>query len=59
MQSSTKNVSFWSIRGNVLTLQTAHGSFIILYQMVLHVNVKFLTSKQKKIPKMDTKMLKQ
>ena len=45
--------------GNVLTLQTAHGSFLMLCQMVLLPNINFLISKQNKTPKIDPKMLKQ
>ena len=36
-----KNVSSLSILGNVLTLQTAHGNFLVLCQMVLHPNINF------------------
>ena len=54
-----KTVSSFSIWGNVLTLQTAHGNFLILCQMVLHPNINFLITKQNKTPKIDPKMLKQ
>ena len=54
-----KNVSFLCIRGNGLTLQTAHGNFLILYQVVLHPNIKLLVGKQNKRAKIDPKMLKQ
>ena len=40
--------------GNVVTLQTAHGSFLMLSQMVLLPNINFLISR-----KIDPKMLKQ
>ena len=53
-----KNVSSLSTWGNVLTLQTAHGNFLILCQMVLLPNINFLISKQTKTPKIDPKMLK-
>ena len=36
-----------SIWGNVFTLQTAHGNFLILCQMVLLPNINFLISKKK------------
>ena len=45
--------------GNVLTLQTAHGDFLMLCQMVLLPNINFLISKQNKTPKIDPKMVKQ
>ena len=45
--------------GNVITLQTAYGNFLMLCQMVLLPNIDFLISKQKKTPKIDPKMLKQ
>ena len=45
--------------GNVLTLQTAHGNFLMLCQMVLLPNINFLISKQNKTPKIDPKMVKQ
>ena len=45
--------------GNVLTLQTAHGNFLMLCPMVLLPNINFLISKQNKIPKIDPKMVKQ
>ena len=54
-----KNVSSLSICGNVITLQTAYGNFLMLCQMVLLPNIDFLISKQKKTPKIDPKMLKQ
>ena len=54
-----KNVSSLRIWANALTLQTAHGNFLILCQMVLHPNINFLISKQNKTPKIDLKMLKQ
>ena len=47
------------IWGNVLTLQIAHGNFLVLCQMVLLPNVDFLISKQNSTPKLDPKMLKQ
>ena len=53
-----KNVSPLPIWGNVLTLQTAHGNFLILFQIVLHPNINVLISKQNKKPKIDPKMLK-
>ena len=45
--------------GNVLTLQTAHGNFLMLCQMVLLPNINFLISKQNKTPKIDKEMVKQ
>ena len=54
-----KNVSSLRIWGNALTIQTAHGNFLTLCQMVLHPNINFLISKQNKTPKIDPKMLKQ
>ena len=48
-----------SISGNILTLQIAHGNFLMLCQMVLLPNINFLISKQNKTPKIDPKMLKQ
>ena len=39
--------------GNVFTLQTAHGNFLMLCQMVLLPNINFLISKQNKTPKID------
>ena len=54
-----KNVSSLSICGNVLTLQTAHGYFLILCQIVLHLNINFLIRKQNKTPKLDPEMVKQ
>ena len=53
-----RNVSFLSIWGNVITLQTAHRNFLILCQIVSHSNINFLISKQNKAPKIDPKMLK-
>ena len=41
------------------TLQTAHGNFLILCQIVLHPNINFLISKQNKATKTNPKMLKQ
>ena len=46
------------ICGNVLRLQTAHGNFLMLCQMVLLPNIIFLISKQDKTPKVDLKLLK-
>ena len=43
---------------NVLTLQTAHGNFLILGQTVLHPNINFLISTQNKTLKIDPKTLK-
>ena len=54
-----KNVSSLSIWGNVLTLQTAHGNFIILCHMFLHPNINFSITKQNKIPKIDPEIMKQ
>ena len=54
-----KNVSSLRIWRNALTIQTAHGNFLILCQMILHPNINFLISKQNKTPKIDLKMLKQ
>ena len=48
-----------SISGNILTLQIAHGNFLMLCQMVLLPNIYSLISKQNKTPKIDPKMLKQ
>ena len=45
--------------GNVHTLQTAHGNFLMVCQMVLLPNINFLISKQNKTPKIDPKMVKQ
>ena len=59
LQFSTKNVSSLSIRGNDLTLQSAHGNFFIFCQMVLLPNINFLISKQNKTLEIDPKMLKQ
>ena len=52
------DVSSLSVRGNAPTLYTAHRNFHILCQMVLLSNVNFLSSKQKRIPKIDSQMLK-
>ena len=54
-----RNVSSFSISGNVLILQTAHRNFLILCQIVLHPNFNFLLRKQIKRPKSDPKILKQ
>ena len=35
-----KNVSL-STRGNILTLQTAHGNLLLLFQMVLIPSINF------------------
>ena len=43
-----KKVSSLSMFGNVLTLQTTHGDFLMLCQMVLLPNINFLISKQNK-----------
>ena len=43
----------------VPTLQTAHGNFLILFQMDLLPNINFLSSKQNRRPKIDLKILKQ
>ena len=54
MCSFEKNkVSSLSIFKNVLTLQTSHGNFLMLCQMVLIPNINFLISKQNKTPKID------
>ena len=45
--------------GNALTLQTAHGNFLMLCQIILLPNINFLISKQNKTPKLDLKMVKQ
>ena len=45
--------------GNVLTLQTAHGNFLMFRQMVLLPNINFSISKQNKTPKIDPKMVMQ
>ena len=45
--------------GNVLSLQTAHGNFLMLCQIILLPNINFLISKQNKTPKLDLKMVKQ
>ena len=58
MQFSRK-IFFLSISGNALTLQTAQGNFLMLFQTALHSNINFLISKQNKTPKIDPKMLKQ
>ena len=50
-----RNVSSFSIRGNVLTLQTAHRNLLILCQIVLHPYINFLISKKNKTPKTDPK----
>ena len=50
-----RNVSSFSIRGNVLTLQTTHRNFLLLCQIVLHPNINFLISKKNKTPKIDPK----
>ena len=50
-----KNISSLSIRGNALTLETAHGNLLILCQMVLLPNINFLINKQNKKSKMDPK----
>ena len=47
-----KKCLFFVHMRNVLTLQTAHGNFLKLCQMVLLPNSNFLISKQKKTPKM-------
>ena len=54
-----KKVFSLSMFGNIYTLQTAHGSFLMICQMVLLPNINFLISKQNKTPKIDPKMLKQ
>ena len=54
-----KNFSSLSMFGNVLTLQTAHGNFLMLCPMVLLPNINLLISKQNKTPKIDPKMVKQ
>ena len=59
MCSFQENFFFLSISGNALALQTAHGNFLMLCQMVLHPNINFLISKQNETPKIDPKMLKQ
>ena len=43
---------------NVPSLQTGHGNFLILCQMVLLPNINFLISKQNKTPKTDPKNVK-
>ena len=45
------------IWGNVLTLQIAHGNFLILCQMVLLPKIDFLISKQNSTPKLDPTIL--
>ena len=54
-----KEVPPLSMFGNVLTLQTAHGNFLMLCPMVLLPNINLLISKQNKTPKIDPKMVKQ
>ena len=54
-----KKVFAFSNRGNVLTLQTAHGYFLMLGQMVLLHNINFLICKQNRSPNIDPNMLKQ
>ena len=54
-----RNFSSLSIRGNTITLQTAHRNFLILFQIFLHPNINFVISKQKNTPKIDPIMLKQ
>ena len=59
MQFREKEVSSLSTFGNVLTLETAPGNFLILCQMVLLPNIDFLISKpKKKTTKIDPKMMK-
>ena len=53
MYSFIKKVSTLPMFGNVLTLQTAHRNFLMVYQMVLLPNINFLFSKQNKTPKID------
>ena len=50
------SLSMWE---NVISLQIAHGKFLILCQMVLLSDINFLIIKQNKVPKIDPKMLKQ
>ena len=50
-----KIFSSFSMFGNVLTLQTAHGNFLKLCQMVLLPNINFLSSKKNKTTKIDQK----
>ena len=52
-----KIFSSFSMFGNVLTLQTAHGNFLKLCQMVLLPNINFLISKKNKTTKIDQKRL--
>ena len=47
-----RNISSLPIWANVLTLQTAHSSFLILCQTVLHPFINFLISKQKRDQKL-------
>ena len=54
-----KKYSSFSMFGNVLTLQTAHGNFLKLSQMVLLPNINFLISKKNKTPKIDPKAVNQ
>ena len=57
-----KNFFSLSICGNVLTIQTSRGNFLMLRQMVLLPklpNVNLLISKQNKTPKINPTMLKQ
>ena len=50
--SGKKNdVSSLSISRNVLTLQTANGNILILYEIILRPNIYFLSNK----PKQETK----
>ena len=58
MQSVIKNQRvnlFYIHMGNVPTLQTAHGNFFILCQMVLLPNINFIISKQTKTLKVGPK----
>ena len=41
-----KKVSSLSMVGNVLTRQTAHGNFLMLFQIILLSNINFLISKK-------------
>ena len=50
-----KKYCSFSMFGNVLTLQTAHGNFLKLSQMVLLPNINFLISKKHKTTKIDQK----
>ena len=47
-----KIFSSFSMFGNVLTLQTAHGNFLKLCQMVFLPNINFLISKKIKQQKL-------